>query len=672
MVNPKKHQKSVPIVNSSWVRHKLVRPRGRRLRVLIYARYSTDEQNPRSIDDQVRYCRQFLQSLGLSDDDVEIQIHYDEAVSGEVIFRDGIDAVRQKIKLGRVDVILGEDAGRFFRIASACIEFVESAVDQGIRVFCINDDVDTADEEYWEDRLYEAARHHERSNRFTSRRIERALRGLWANGFAIGLPRPGYLRKPVNHPADGESVEGPFIDEIDPAWAAIIEEVFTRIAAGDSTDDVADWLTAIKLPKSANSKKAAWSPRNVIALVRRTDYRGFQTFRNTYRQKKKRTGARRTKRSESSQIWTREMPHLRIVSDWLWHAANKAISDRIRGKRQPGGDDHPLTNIPRNSRGPYSKVFVCGICGGKMHLGVREEGGYRCAHVNDKASPCWNMATCLRKFTDQTIADAVIDLLRESGAAIDRLIAQCTVLLGDGVERKSRRETLNAEISELEQTIKALNDALERIDDAPASTVERLKQREQELAERKWELEGLCIEGESLKAPSRNEIEERILYFVGRLTNIDRHACDDMHALTGTIRAVPHRQFGSDKIVLRAKFIVRLGALLPARTRAAFASLYDDPNWEHFEQIPLVINLFKPSTGPEHGINAYALTLQGVRHKDVMNSLKLSKRKTSIAIDFGADLASVGLSDPFIELTEKPSTASRWRPRRVPAGDDAA
>ncbi len=36
------------------------RPAGRRLRVLIYARYSTEEQNPRSIDDQFTFCIAFL------------------------------------------------------------------------------------------------------------------------------------------------------------------------------------------------------------------------------------------------------------------------------------------------------------------------------------------------------------------------------------------------------------------------------------------------------------------------------------------------------------------------------------------------------------------------------------------------------------------------------------
>ena len=45
---------------NAWIRIPVDVPKGRRLRVLVYARYSTDEQNPRSIEAQVAYCQRFL------------------------------------------------------------------------------------------------------------------------------------------------------------------------------------------------------------------------------------------------------------------------------------------------------------------------------------------------------------------------------------------------------------------------------------------------------------------------------------------------------------------------------------------------------------------------------------------------------------------------------------
>src|SRR5438045_62422 len=46
------------------LRSAIAAPKGRRLRVLIYARYSTEEQHPSSIDDQVAYCQRALAAFG--------------------------------------------------------------------------------------------------------------------------------------------------------------------------------------------------------------------------------------------------------------------------------------------------------------------------------------------------------------------------------------------------------------------------------------------------------------------------------------------------------------------------------------------------------------------------------------------------------------------------------
>ena len=128
---------------SVWLRIPLNLPKGRRLRVLIYARFSTDQQNPRSIDDQVAYCRRFLDALGLKD--VEITTISDEGISGELVSRPGIDEVLAGAREGRWDVILCEDASRLYRHETACGELIETAVDEGIRVICINDLVDTGE-----------------------------------------------------------------------------------------------------------------------------------------------------------------------------------------------------------------------------------------------------------------------------------------------------------------------------------------------------------------------------------------------------------------------------------------------------------------------------------------------------------------------------------------------
>ena len=50
------------------------------LRCAIYARYSTDKQNPLSIDDQIRKCREFAARNGW--EDLDAHIYADEAICG--------------------------------------------------------------------------------------------------------------------------------------------------------------------------------------------------------------------------------------------------------------------------------------------------------------------------------------------------------------------------------------------------------------------------------------------------------------------------------------------------------------------------------------------------------------------------------------------------------------
>ena len=643
----------------TWVRSKIAKTK-RRLRVLIYARYSTDEQNPCSIEDQVGYCKRFLAALGATD--AEITVLYDEGISGEKLFRPGINQVRAGINARQWDLILVEDCSRLFRNAMGCMDLVGNAVDTGMRVICINDEVDTADEEYWEDRLYEAARHHERSNKFTSRRITRALEALWEMGAAIGLLKPGYLRTATHPAVDGESEEGPYFDSVDPEHAPHVFAAFERIAADEASWSVAAWLTEVKLPKASNSQSSVWTEKNVIDLIRRTDYRGLQTLRKTTSKRKLRTGDRQKRRNDPDQVLKRSMPHLRIVSDSLWYAANRALDRRAPRREVPHGDEHSLAGIPRDSRGPLSKVFVCGCCGAKMHVdGSATKVAYPvCATA--RRNGCWNKASALRDLTHRAIGGAIIEQLRALGDKVSGLAQRAAALLDDHGQRDARRAELLEKERGLKAAVQHLNDVLEKAEEPPESTLQRLRQREAELGEVQGELEGLTAENQCSAPPTEQEIAQRIDELINRLQAMDRSLGDDLELLVGQIRAIPCQQFGSKKVVLRARFELRLGALLPARTRATLAGLYAEPVFTQFERAALLVDLFQRSAGPQCGLAA--LVLKEEKHfglTAIRKELGITKRCANLAVQYGEKLRAAGLTDPFVELTEAPAEASRWR-----------
>ncbi len=655
---------------TNWVRHKLAKSKGRHLRVLIYARYSTDEQDQSSIVDQVRYCKVFLQALGLAESDYVLDVLSDEGISGEKIHRPGIDRVWEGLGAGRWHLIVAEDSSRLYRDAASCVQLIRSALDQRLRVFCINDEVDTADEENWEERLFDAARHHQRTNKYTARRIKRKHEALWAMGAAIGLLKPGYSRKASQPSVDGEPEEGPYFDEIDSRWTATVFEAYERIAAQESPTSVAAWLTKRGFPKSSNSLHPAWSADNVKALIRRLDYRGVQKFRDKVSKKVWGTGCHRAEPSSADEVLTRDMPHLRIVPDWLWYAANKAIDERGPKAKVLSGVDHGLYGIPRDSRGPLSNLFRCHCCGAKMHKEVRAEGGYRCAQAVEYK--CWNRATCLTKFTERPIYTTVVAGLQSLHGEIDRMLSQVGKLLGDSTARTARRAELVAKVRETEAVIRKLNDALEQADEPPESSLQRLLEREHELAELRADLEGLSAQDDHARLPTRKEIEARIAELTTVLQKADRSVRDDLQALVGTIHAVPHIQFGGNKVVLRARFDLHLAALLPARTRAALAGAYGKPEAWGVERIGMSVDLFEPSTGPRFGLTALALTDQALGLTAIGQQLGITKRQANVAVQYGRQMRAAGVTDPFHELTSCPVKASRWIRRKPQAGDGRA
>lgn len=176
----------------AWIRFAIQQPANRRLRLLIYARYSTEDQNPRSIDAQVAYCERLLRALGITD--YELVVIRDVEMSGELRHRPGIDEVWSGIAAGRWDLILVEDASRLYRHDSWAVDLVYLAVDNQTRVICINDSVDTAeDQRVWIPRLKDATRAHAQSNQYTSDRIKRTRVPLGircgSRGFAARVPQ---------------------------------------------------------------------------------------------------------------------------------------------------------------------------------------------------------------------------------------------------------------------------------------------------------------------------------------------------------------------------------------------------------------------------------------------------------------------------------------------------
>lgn len=643
----------------------------RPLRVLIYARYSTEEQDRSSIPDQFAFCRRTLAQW--YEGPVEFIELSDSEMSGELTDRPGINEARKGIERGAYDVIMAEDSSRLFRNPGACMDFANKAVDAGMRLLFPNDEIDSAEPD-WDEELLEAQKHHCRSNKYTRKRILRRFRALWEMGAAIGQLCPGYRREATKAAACGERAEGPFFDYVDESWVPAMIEAYERIARHESPWSVADWLTAVGMPLAANAKGTAWTDRSVISFIRRLDHRGVQTRRKTVARKMYQSGKTIQERNtDPNEIWSREMERLRVVSDDLWFRANDAIDSHNKNKNPIQGRAHPLAGIPRDSRFPLSNLLVCGVCGRKMHREGRGKGGYRCGNV--PAGLCWNRATALESVVHETISKVLSREILAGGGGADVLVR--------AAQQRLAHSGIDAECNELRKAIKANSLQQERLVNALESgntelsvVQERLTQRQHEFARLQAALAALEDRQRTLIIPSPDEIRERIAALAAQVLSFDRSISAVLPQLISSpIRAVPYRQLGGKLVVLRAHFTLQLQAIVPEQLYRLLTEQTDCiGELVALRPVEIVVDLFKPKPVPANALPALALS-QVMKPKKICEELGITRRIMDQALVLGRAMAEQGLSDLYEELRECPADASRWRPRRKPppaSQDDAA
>ena len=621
-----------------------------RFRILIYARYSTEEQDASSITDQVAFCRRYLADRGIVGD---IEVIADPEMSGETVCRPGLNKLQVGVASHLWNMIISEDSSRLFRLPTHCCVLVETAVDAGIRVICINDDVDTA-KDSWGERLHEAQQHHAKANRYTRQRIARKLDGLWRMGAATTQVRTGYARVPTVPARTGERAKGPFFDHKDPTWEPVVYEAFERIGDGELPWVTGRWLTEKKLPGC--NKARVWSEKNVIALIRQEVYRGVEFRKKTTTTRTLRTRKKTVKRNPVEEMESRVMEHLRIVPDWLWYKANCAIDARNRRPDCPTGRDNELHGIPRASRGPLSNLFVC-FCGEKMWVDGRNEGSYRCSGA--KRGRCWCRCTALRSITHCAISRAVVNKLLSFSGSLEAILEFTSELAQSEGHMQQREAELNALALEARRKRDRLLAAIESSDEDVVQLATLLGQRNRELDQIQCSIEELRTTSENCRPRSVDEIRARIEQCCGELLGADPSVGSLLgHLVDGKIIAVPYQQFGSNRVVLRAEFRLRLAMFLPASLLAALRGAV--PEVEGLENMDMIVDLFEPILVPRHALAA--VEAQGVDDaRTDRPGIRISKPQAYRASQLGAKMIEAGITDPYIRLTEPPQTGSRWK-----------
>ena len=638
-------------------------PVDRPLSVLIHARFSTDEQRQSSIDDQVAFCRGFLiESLppGTKKNQYKIEVIEEREISGEIADRPGINQVWDGIGARRWDIIIAEESSRLYRHHTKAGELFESAVDSDIRVICTSDYIDTADED-WPDRLHMCQMQHSRSNFYTRRRISRAHDGLWARGAVVGNMVIGYSRKPTVPATETEPAKGPFYDEIDPEKAEVIREVFQRIANGERAIEVAEWLDSIGFQKAKWARQPKWTKGNVNAIIRRTIYRGFETFRKKTAKRKLRTGKSEYVWNDPDKVQTRISEHLRIVSDAIWYRANEVVDKRRVFQKPVRGDGHPLRGTTRERRGLLSGVFVCGICNAPIYSYGKKDGSFRCSGAT--TGKCWNRVYCMRERTEQTVIEAVVDEVLSLKACRAAVLKRVDELHASGGGIASAIERLRKKQRKIQGAIDRLSLAVENGDGVLGSLTQRLMDRERELVTIHADLQEL--EEQALarkKLPSKAALLAHLEEVKGQvLANEARAAVILRQLLDGPIRVVPYMRVDGKRVLPRLELTLNLVAAFPENVSTPIRhDLADGGEPPVLFKRNLLLNVFHEPQLVRHAVQIVKRRGDGLTYKAIAEELGLTKYHMENCARIVRMMEEQGVAEPYRRLSEKPDHVPGW------------
>jgi site-specific DNA recombinase len=436
------------------------------VRLAIYARYSSDQQNERSIDDQVRLCRDHAARLG---GDV-VGIYADYALSGDVL-RNRPQAIRllTDARAGSCDAVLAESLDRLSRDQEDIAGIFKRLRFAGVRLLTVSEG------EIGELHIGLKGTMNALFLRDLAAKIRRGQRGRAADGLIPGGLSYGYeVVRQLD--AKGELIRGR--RRIKEDEAAAIRRIFEEYASGRSSRMIAAGLNrdAIPSPRGGQWGASAINGGRARAsgILYNEAYVGKLVYNRTTFSKDPETGRRISRALPVGERVTATVESLRIISDDLWQAVQN------RKARYAAMPIHKC----RRPRHLFSGLIFCGDCGGAYTI---KSGDQLACSAHREKSTCDNGRT----IRVPEIERRVFDGLRRRLLAPES-IAQLVIEYSAERARlheldKRTRGNIAKRVAQAKQRIERLVDAI-AAGTATRATCERLIAEEAECARMEQEL----------------------------------------------------------------------------------------------------------------------------------------------------------------------------------------
>lgn len=234
------------------------------MRVALYARYSTDQQDALSIETQLDHCRREIAKQGWT----ETLTFTDAAQSAATMHRPQMQALLAACQRREVDIVYADALDRLSRSQGDIATFYERLKFRGIQLVTRKEGFVTP--------LHIGMMGTINAEQLSATREKTrdALRKRFQMGKNPGGIAYGY-RKRIEHDAAGERIKG--LVEPNPVEAAVVVRILEDYAAGLAPDKIAKQLKAegISAPRPRKSQRAPgarpamWSANTITGNAER-------------------------------------------------------------------------------------------------------------------------------------------------------------------------------------------------------------------------------------------------------------------------------------------------------------------------------------------------------------------------------------------------------------------
>jgi site-specific DNA recombinase len=470
------------------------------MRAVIYARFSSDLQDGRSIADQVRLCREYAEQQG----HVITKVYEDVAASGASVHgRPGIKLLLADAERGDFDLLLTESMSRIGRDEEdranirKRLKFVGVSIatpGDGIIVPMVDGIRAVIDSQQLED-----LKHHTR----------RGMRGRVHEGRSAGGRTYGYDVLPPEPDGRGGFKRGG--RKINSAEAAVVLRIFAEYVTNEATPRaIAKGLNedGIRPPRGRawNASTINGNKKRGNGILQNQLYIGRLIWNKVRMPKNPGTG-KRVIRPNAKDAWVvQNVPELAIINATLFEAAQ-----RRKAARSIGAPVHQKRKVHM-----LSGLLRCATCGGGLSVFGKEKSGrrrLRCSTHTESGS-CPNNRTYYLDVIERAVLSALRAELRSPTALTEYVKAYHEERAKLAADSVAQRIILTRRLDEIERETERLVDGIAKGHGDPAVLGRRMNEL---VLERRQHEETLSTLPEACKTVA---LHPRLL------THYERHLTD--------------------------------------------------------------------------------------------------------------------------------------------------